>query len=129
MDLKNDWEGIDKLLSVVKGTSYLLPNGMMTPENEVWQSYNIPFLLSYVVLEKVLLAFRSQGTFICNKKETLNNLMEASKPRISWKNFDTVDSGRLSRNSLAHEAVLLPKKECIQFIDAIRFELTGWSIL
>jgi len=128
-DLKNDWKGIDKLLSIVKGTSYVLPSGDIFQENEKWQSYNIPFLLSYVVLDNVLSAFHGQGNFTCKEKRTLNNLMEASRPHIPWRNFDTINKGRLARNELAHEAVLLSKEECIRFIEAIRLELVGWSIL
>lgn len=128
-DLQRDWAGIDKLQLKLRGDSWILPNGTLFQMDYPPEAKNTPFLLSYVVLEKVLLGFKSQGTFICYKKETLKNLMEASKLRIPWENFETVDSGRLARNALAHEAVLLSKKDCNYFIGAIRIELVGWSII
>lgn len=128
-DLKKDWGGINRLLSVIKGTGYILPSGELICMDHPPESYNIPFLLSYGVLENTLLTFHAQGIFIFQEKKTLNNLMEASRPNLLWKAFDIVNGGRIARNKLAHEAVLLTKDECIRFVDAIRLELVGWSIL
>jgi len=130
-ELKNDWAGIEKLVSVLRDNSVLLPTGGMVQIRHQSEAYNIPFLLSYGVLEKVLKALCKQDQWKNpkNDDEKLVWLMFKSKDHLSWKDFDTVDDGRKARNNLAHEAVLLRKDDCIRFITAIRSELVAWAIL
>jgi hypothetical protein len=55
--------------------------------------------------------------------------MEASRSVLSWKDYDKIKNGKKDRNDLAHEAKLLSKDKCFEYIDAIETELRAWGVL
>lgn len=84
--------------------------------------YNLPLVLAYAVLDQVL---QDLGY---NQRQ-LGDKMEKAEHELSWKNYHLVDCGRIERNRLAHSAKLIPRKECLKYIEAIEEELKGWDIL
>lgn len=86
-------------------------------------------MLAYAVLDQVLDQFKIQGLFTTSGRSLLGTKMEASKGRIPWQDYALVEKGKDARNALAHEAVLVPKSECLAFIDAIERELTAWGVI
>jgi len=91
-------------------------------------SYSLPFILAVSVLEQVLNELIAQGKFRC-KSWKLGPKMAASRAHLPWQDYGTVDSGREERNRLAHEGMLLPKNDCLKYIDAIEHELKYWRVL
>lgn len=89
--------------------------------------WNLPFLLAYTVLDETLSVLRDQGEFVCNSW-MLGAKMDASKVYLPWQNYDLVFKGKEARNDLAHQALVLKKRECFIYIDAIEAELRAWGI-
>ena len=107
-----------------------VPGGPFYNETRPEDSYNLPFVLAYAVLDEVLDALLRQGVFSCSKRRpTLKDLMDAARPHLPWRDFALVDTGKGARNKLAHKAVLLSKTECLRFVDAIERELVAWGIV
>lgn len=96
-----------------------------TPPVEI---YNLPLVLAYCILEDVLDALITQGIVKCTSPK-IGPRMIASQNHIQWKDYKTVDEGRDKRNQLAHEGKLLPKADCLKFVNAIGDELKAWKIL
>ena len=106
-------------------------NGAIINETPPSESYNLPFVLAYAVLDQVLAELINQGTFQCAGKEPLplGTKMEASKNAVPWQDYDKIKNGKKDRNDLAHEAKLLNKDKCFEYIDAIETELKAWGVL
>ena len=85
-------------------------------------------MLGSSVLDQVLSELCDQGEFSFNDRN-LGPKMLASRSKLPWQDFDTVDDGRDKRNELAHEAQLLSKKDCLRYISSIESELTAWGVL
>lgn len=110
----------------------MLVGGMM-PEARAYSAapkefQNLPFLLAYTVVEAVLSELIQQGMFRCSTWK-LGPRMEASRPVVPWQDYDEVNRGRLLRNALAHDAKLLSRVTCLQYIRAIERELVAWQML
>ena len=99
-----------------------------TPPEEI---YNLPLVLAYAVLDEVLSALISQGTFACRDWTLGAKMGASSKPGsgLQWKDYDLVARGKEARNDLAHEAKLLAKADCFRFIDAIEGELKARGLI
>jgi len=125
-EIAQDWSVVRKLCNTAK-TRYLPGFGVIvnTPPEEI---YNLPLVLAYAVLDRVLNVLRDQGEFSC-KSWKLGAKMDASQNKLPWKDYCLVDKGRDARNELAHDAKLLSKADCLHFIDAIESELRAWSIV
>ncbi len=106
----------------------MTPGGFVIDEQRPEDSYNLPFVLAYAVLDQVLNELRTQGAFTC-KTRKLGDKMTASQNVLPWQDYDLVNNGRVARNDLAHEAQLLSKVDCLRFIDAIESELKTWGIV
>lgn len=125
------WEGVHKLkyshrlVTLIPGAGLIGTGSFIN--SDFW---NLPFILSYSILDEVLIILKDQGVYQCNKRSPmLGKKMEASRNYIPWQDYDLVSDGRKARNKLAHEAILLPKRQCFIYIDAIEVELKAWRIL
>jgi len=126
-EIVESWNAVRKLQnSLVR--CWMSPGGGMINERAPDETYNLPFVLAYAVLDNVLSELREQGD-IKSKSWMLGAKMEASKDVLPWKNYDLVYNGKEDRNKLAHDAELIEKSECIKLIDAIEIELKEWGIL
>jgi len=123
--ITQDWAGVEKLSKADDGYFYL---DVFVSGTRLDESYNLPFLLAYSVLDQVLTELRQQGEFQCTSW-FLGAKMSASRDHLPWKDYDLADSGREARNLLAHEAVLLSKADCLKYIDAVRAELKAWAVI
>lgn len=125
-EILQNWKGLIKLKNSFH-TMYLTKGGLVsnsTPQ----EFYNLPFMLAYTVLDEVLEQLKNEGVFSCNTW-MLGPKMKKSRNKIPWKNYDLVNSGKGSRNDLAHKAITLNKTDCLKYIDAIETELKAWEIL
>jgi hypothetical protein len=133
-EIARKWGAVKKLCT--DSRTYLLPGCGIITESTPDALYNLPFMLAYAVFDEVLSELITQGDFICADKNgrtmnrpTLGPKMEASKKVLPWKNFSKIDEGKEKRNSLAHEAKLLSKAECLASVDLIEIELKAWGVI
>jgi hypothetical protein len=123
-----DWEGVRKLERKFANLTWIVPGGSGITESRPDESYNIPFVLAYAVLDQVLTQPQNEGVFK-SKNLLLGNKMHASRNRLPWQDYDKVYSGKEERNDLAHEAKLVAKADCLAYIDAIEVELKAWGVI
>jgi len=90
-------------------------------------SYNLPFVLAYSLLDQVLSELKDAGVF--SSSWMLGAKMAASRPHLPWKDYDLVNTGKEARNDLAHQGRLLGKSDCLMYIEAIWIELRAWGVI
>jgi hypothetical protein len=126
-EIQQDWAGVRKLCEFVH-RCYMMPGMGVINETRPDDSYNIPLVLAYAVLDQVLNELIAQGDFKC-KSFLLGEKMDASKGTLKWQDYQLVFNGKEARNDLAHKAMLVPKDNCLRFIDGIERELQAWGII
>lgn len=127
-DIAREWGAVKKLCSSDRG--YMIPGAGFINTSPPESFYNLPFLLAYATLDQVLSQMIEEGTIQCEKKRPmLGDKMAASIPVLPWYRYEFVETGRIARNALAHEAILLSKSDCLTYIDAIERELAAWGLL
>ena len=127
LEIAQDWSVVRKLCEG-SHRQYQSENGSFINESRAEDSYNLPLVLVYCVLDTCLDELVAQGVFSCTTWK-LGPKMKASRGALPWKDYDLVDTGRDRRNDLAHRAKLQPKAECLRYIQAVENELTVWGIL
>ena len=125
-EIVRDWEAVKKLCAG-SHRQYQSSRGYIN-ETPPESFYNLPLVLAYCALDGVLIKLRDQGEFRCTG-DFLGDRMKSSKKILPWYNYKLVSAGRIARNALAHKAKLVPKKECLIFINAIENELRAWGII
>lgn len=123
------WNGVEALRAKIQRSLFAsLGLGGFPSQFMADAAYNLPFLHAYSVLNDVLLLLKKEGHFNCNG-QFIGSLMNASKNKLSWINYNLVDEGRTLRNGIAHYGDILPRNDCWKYIDAIKEELINWDIL
>ena len=123
------WEAVRKIERSLSIQPIVPGTGIVDMSAPI-ESYNLPFVLAYAVLDDVLSQLHDQGEFRCSSREPmLREKMCASRNILPWQDYGFVDLGRKDRNKLAHEAKLVPKPDCIAYVDAIETELKAWGVL
>ncbi len=126
-EIAQDWRVVQKLCEG-SHRQWMSLGGSIINETRPEDSYNLPLVLAYAVLDRVLSELRDQGAFTC-KTWKLGKKMAASQNALPWQDYDLVKSGKNARNDLAHEAKLSGKADCLRFIDAVESELKAWGIV
>jgi len=128
-ELRDSWAGVRQLRDKVKacllgsfaqGASFAIHIADIT--------HNLPFIQAFSVLNDVLLQLRDEGHFECSSI-FLGALIESSKNRIPWTNFELVREGVDRRNGVAHHGDIVPRGDCWKYIDAIEVELVAWNVI
>ena len=91
-------------------------------------AHNLPFIHAYAVLNDVLKQLANEGQFTC-KSIFLGELLKKSEKALHWRGFALVSAGVDHRNDVAHRGVLLERAECWKYIDAVKTELSAWSVI
>lgn len=125
-EIAQDWSVVRKLCK--EGRTWLIPGAGVVSETYPEDYYNLPLVLGYAVLDRVLTELRDQGEFAC-RGWLLGAKMAASQSVLPWQDYDLVNGGKEARNNLAHDAVLTSKTDCLRFIDAVETELKAWGIV
>jgi len=90
--------------------------------------YNLPLVLAFDVLTKVLLLAKDQGLFMSSESE-LGDLMDSAKPALSWLDWQYLREGVRFRNQVAQNAKLYGDLECLVYIARIEDQLVAWGII
>lgn len=125
-EIKESWLGIRNLQKNLR--RLYVANGSLHMDTAPDETYNLPFVLAYSVIDNVLSELKDQGDIVCNSW-MLGAKMEASRNTLPWKDYDLIWAGKEQRNQLAHDSILIDKAECVKYIDAVENELNGWGIL
>ena len=131
-EIGQEWAAVKKLCAQSHRQAQI-PGGSFIIETPPESFYNLPFLLAYGILDQVLTELIDQGTIQLNGKKKkrllLGDKISASVGVVPWQDYSLIGSGKTARNELAHEATLLNRNDCFQFIKAIETELKAWGVL
>lgn len=127
-DVQKTWGTIDRLLFAMKASSkpWMLGTfgGTLIPE----QFCSFPLVLAYSTLDTALAELASQGLFVPRKRQ-LGDRMIASQNVLPWQDYALVERGKTARNALCHGATIVPRRDVLEYTDAVRAELKAWAIL
>jgi hypothetical protein len=90
--------------------------------------YNLPLLLAFDVLEKVLRALKKQRQ-VPGSSEQLGDLMDVFQGDPSWLEWSVLRDGERRRHAITHAGELFSGVECIADIAAVEEQLAVWEIL
>jgi hypothetical protein len=125
-DIEQQWQTVRKLCE--PSHRQWQAQGVFVNETRPEDAYNLPFVLAYAVLDQVLSELVAAGVFAC-KSWMLGAKMTASQQYLKWQNYAVVEAGRNDRNDLAHEAKLLNRAACMNYVNAVEVELKAWAVL
>lgn len=125
------WHGVEQLRGRIHGTrltnfAFGSPIAVLQPTEDV--AYNLPFLHACAVLNDTLSQLADEGHFRC-KSWMLGSLLNAAKSSLSWVDFDKIKKIVEIRNQVAHEGILCPRQDCIDYIETIHQQLRSWGVL
>jgi len=123
-DIDEKWDTIKSLTK--SGHRMVMTTIGPFQETRPSDSYNLPFILCYSLLDEVLSELKERGTFQCDSW-MLGRKMEASKNRLGWLDYSLVNEGKNKRNGLAHGGIMLNEEECRKYISAVEVELRAWG--
>lgn len=131
-EIKTEWrrvENLRKSLKVDAMASFAMPVlGGHYPFTLAQAAQNLPFIHACSVLNEVLLALAKEGCFVCNSI-FLGKLLKSGETALTWINYSLIEKVVDERNGVAHRGQLLEQEVCWKYVDAIRIELVGWSIV
>jgi hypothetical protein len=129
-NLTNSWQDVRNKQNFIKRhlAGSMFGIGSLPPIHLADPLYNLLLIYAYAVLNDILSQLRDEDNFRCSSS-LLGRLMEASKSKIVWVNYNLVNSGRRRRNDIAHRSITVPRGECWEYIDAIEVELSSWGII
>ena len=90
--------------------------------------YNLPLLLAFNVLEKVLQALRKQRQ-IPGHGERLGELMDIFQGDPSWLEWSVLRDGERRRHAIEHDGELFAGVDCLADIAAVEEQLEAWQLL
>tara|TARA_R110001583_G_scaffold60983_1_gene180731 strand:- start:300 stop:719 length:420 start_codon:yes stop_codon:yes gene_type:complete len=127
-DLKKiqlDWGAVRTIEKGLTPRQWCIPGGSVINEGGAPdESFNLPFFLAYAVLDKYL-----EKRLCPGKRVFLGTKMDWSRPLLDWLDYGSVNTGKESRNGIAHRAILLSKEDCQMYINAIEDELRHWGAI
>ncbi|MBZ9709821.1 hypothetical protein LB543_24225 [Mesorhizobium sp. ESP7-2] len=129
-EVQHEWSSVVTLANWSR--SYATLGGFIN-ETPPEGYYNLPLIVAFCALDDFLLQCVEESIFNMpsgvKKRFQLGDRMDASRSKLVWQDFDTVDAGRKARNDLAHRAVVCSKEKCFEYINAIGKEFYHWGII
>ena len=128
--MRKGWAGVEALRSRLQRSAFASVGvvGGSFPATLANAAHNLPFVHAYAVLNDALLQLADEGHFV-RKNFFLGDLLKRSRKVLPWQDFALVSMGAKHRNDVAHRGKLLGRKDCWNYIDAVKAELTGWGVL
>lgn len=90
--------------------------------------YNLPLLLAFDVLGKVLRALKKQRQ-VPGERDQIGDLMDIFQGDPSWLEWSVLRDGVRRRNAIAYAGELFSGVECLADIEAVEEQLREWEIL
>lgn len=127
--IQEDWQGVRKLQSKIDVLLKASSAGGATAIARLADiPYNLPFLHACGVFNDVLLQLRDEGHFK-SKQRTLGALVEESESVLEWLDFTSIEEIVSKRNEVAHDALILPRRDCGLYVDTLEFQLKAWKVI
>ena len=128
-DLRESWSTVLSTKEMVKANIvWAFAGGGYTSKQFRDLSFNLTLLFGFSVVERALTQMRDEGKFNSASSQ-LSTLMEKSKNKIPWINYDLIDEARNIRNDIAHKQQWIEQSECFRYLDGIEMELINWGVL
>jgi hypothetical protein len=90
--------------------------------------YNLPLLLAFDVLGKVLRALKKQRQ-LPGERDQIGDLMDIFQGDPSWLEWSVLRDGVRRRNAIAYAGELFSGVDCLADIEAVEEQLREWEIL
>jgi hypothetical protein len=90
--------------------------------------YNLPLLLAFNVLERVLRTLKKQRQ-IPGQEQQLGELMDLFQGDPSWLEWSVLRDGERRRHAITHTGELFSGVECLADIAAVEEQLAAWGLL
>ena len=129
-EIRQNWVGVESLRTKLQVSAFASVGflGGSFPFVLSNAAHNLPFFHAYGVLNDVLKQLADEGQFTC-KSKFLGELLKESEKALRWCDFALVSDGVNHRNEVAHRGLLLKRAECWKYIDAVKTELSAWSVI
>lgn len=129
-ELRACWSGVRALQETIrKNTVFAFARGGgPSGGNLASIAENVSLVLACSVLNDALEQLRDEGHFSCGGR-FLGTLHDKSKNILPWVDWDLIDTVIEDRNGLAHKAKVIPREDCLKYVDAIEQELRAWSVI
>ncbi len=129
-ETRQNWDGVEILRNKLQVSAFASVGflGGIFPFVLSNAAHNLPFFHAYAVLNDVLKQLADEGHFTC-KSKFLGQLLKESEKALHWRDFALVSDGVDHRNDVAHRGLLLERAECWKYIDAVKTELSAWSVI
>jgi hypothetical protein len=125
--LRSEWSAVvqvrDRISKLMAG-----PLGSVADSTLHSVVYNLPLLLAFNVLEKVLRAVKKQRQ-IPGNSEQLGDLMDLLQGDPSWQEWSVLRDGERRRHAIIHTGELFSGVECLADIAAVEEQLGAWGML
>lgn len=126
--IRKDWEYARSRRTFIERHAGHFANGGLAPLTLMDFAANLVLVFAFAVLDDALEQLERECWFK-TKGTTLGARMEASKLKLPWVDFASVDKGRDMRNDIAHRQKDLIRRECWRYFGAIEREFIEWEIL
>jgi hypothetical protein len=90
--------------------------------------YNLPCLLAFDVLKRVLLQASEAGQAI-GSQGSLSELMESAKTSLPWIDWHSLREAVNRQNKVAREGKLFGDIQCLDDIAVVETQLIAWDII
>ena len=90
--------------------------------------YNLPLVLAFDVLTKVLLAVKDEGLFRSSGAQ-LDQLMDSARSALSWLDWEYLRECVGGRDEVAQHAKLYGDLQCLLYIARVEDQLIAWGIV
>jgi hypothetical protein len=127
--LRAEWQGVDRMRERVRHlvvSTFAFDSDQSPTFGDVL--YNLPLVLAFDVLTKVLLLAKQEGRFTAPGSE-LGDLMDGAKDALSWINWQYLGEGVKRRNEVTRSAKLYGDLQCLLYIAHIEDQLVAWDII
>ena len=127
--LQSDWLGVvrmrERVRHLVVSTFAFDANHSPTFGDVL---YNLPLVLAFDVLTKILLLARDEGHFVSSSYQ-LDELIDSSKTAFSWLDWQYLHDAAKWRNDVAQSAKFYGDLQCLLHIAKIEDQLQAWGII
>jgi hypothetical protein len=129
VSLRSDWQGVVRMRERVRHlvvSTFAFDCSQSPTFADVL--YNLPLVLAFDVLTKVLLIARDEGRFASSSYQ-LDELMDSAKTAFSWLDWQYLRDAAKRRNEIAQSAKFYGDLQCLLHIAKIEDQLRAWGIV
>lgn len=127
--LQSEWRGVVRMRERVRRlvvSTFAFDDKQSPTFGDVL--YNLPLILAFDVLTKVLLLAKEEGLFTSPGTQ-LHELIDSANTAFSWLDWKYLREAAQQRNEVAQTAKLFGDLQCLLYIARIEDQLIAWGII